>query len=155
LLTMLQLHASDSEPSLNSATPLVAALLPRWSQPLAPYWSKECHFAHHPCSRESMLRAYREYRSVSYLWAALIYGGQYEREDIWPGSTTTLPTFIAYAEAILDLACRLPSFTRGRRFAIKRSEAWIFTLPHLRRITLTALPIADEQLAILQRAASA
>src|SRR5262245_56461771 len=64
LLTMLQLQASNDEPSLNRAIPLVSALLPKWEQPLGPYWSKDCHVGHHSCSRENMLRAYSEFRNV-------------------------------------------------------------------------------------------
>ena len=146
LLTMLQLQASDYEPSLNRAIPLVSALLPKWEQPLAPHWSKDCHVGHHPYRRENMLRAYNDFRNVSHLWAALIHGEQHGRRDIWPGSVTTLPTFIAHAEAILNLACRLPSFAPGQRFAIRRSQAWQFTIPDLQRITLMVLPLSAEQL---------
>jgi hypothetical protein len=80
------------------------------------------------------------------LWAALLHSQQHNRQDIWPGSPKTLPTFIAYSEAILDLACPLP---RGRRFAMSRLEAWRFTMPNLERVTLTALPLTSEQLEIL------
>jgi hypothetical protein len=110
---MLQLQSSDYDPSLNHAIPLVAALLPKWEQPEVPCWSRDCHIEHHPDSRANMLRAHNEFSSVAHLWAALLHGQQHDRQDIWPGSPKTLPTFIAYAEAILDLACRLPSFTHG------------------------------------------
>lgn len=128
---------------------LVAAALPKWEQLIAPDWSKDCHLGHHPYSRANMLRAHKEFRSVSHFWAALIYGQQEDRPDSWPGSPATLPTFIAYAGAILDLACRLPSFVRGQRFAMSPRGAWRFTIPKLQRITLASLPLADEQLAIL------
>jgi hypothetical protein len=146
LLTMLQLQASNYEPSLNRAIPLVSALLPKWEQPLGPDWSKDCHVGHHPCSRENKLQAYNEFRNVSHLWAALIHGEQHGRQDVWPGSVTTLPTFIEHAEAILELACCIPSFVAGQRFAITRSEAWRFTIPNLERITLRVLPLSAEQL---------
>src|SRR5262249_36203713 len=95
---------------------------------------------------KNMLRAYNEFRNVSHLWAALIHGEQHGRRDIWPGSVTTLPTFIAHAEALLNLACRLPSFAFGQRFAIRRSEAWQFTIPDLQRINLRVWPLSVEQL---------
>ena len=148
LLTMIQLHANGCRKSLNQAMPLVAALLPTWQQPVGPYWSKDCHFGHHPRDRKNMLSAYKEYHSVAHLWAAALHGQQHDREDIWPGSTRSLPTFLAYAEAILDLACRLPSFVPGRRFAMSRPESWRFTLPELRPVTLAGLPFSSEQLAI-------
>jgi len=95
-----------------------------------------------------MLSAYKEYRRVAHLWAAALHGQQHDRKDIWPGATRTLPTFLAYAEAILDLACRLPSFVPGRRFAMSRRESWRFTLPELPPVTLAGLPFSSAQLAI-------
>jgi hypothetical protein len=148
LLTMIQLDANGYRGSLNQALPLIAALLPQWQQPEGPYWSKDCHVGHHPHDRKNMLSAYKEYRSVAHLWAAALHGQQYDREDIWPGSTRTLPTFLAYAEAILDLACRLPSFVPGRRFAMSQSASWRFTVPELPPVTLAGLAFSSEQLAI-------
>ena len=49
-----------------------------------------------------MLQAYNEFRSVAHFWGALLYGQQHDRQDIWPGALETLPTFLAYAEAILE-----------------------------------------------------
>jgi hypothetical protein len=149
LLTMGQLQLSDYNPSLNNAIPLVVAQLPTWKQPEGPHWSRDCHIGHHPHGRENILRAFKEFRSVAHLWAALLHGQQYDRQDIWPGSLDTLPTFLAYAEAILNLACRLPSFARGRRFLMSHSGAWRFTIPDSLRITLEPLPLTDAQLAIL------
>ena len=114
LLTMVQLQSSDCNPSLNHAIPLVAALLPKWKQPEGPYWSKDCHIRQHPHSRGKVLRAFNEFRSVAHLWAALLRSQQHNRQDIWPGSLDTLATFLARAEAILDLACHLPSLGRVR-----------------------------------------
>ena len=154
LQTMLQLQSSDHTPSLNRALPLVAAFLPKWEQAIGPYWSKDCQISHHPHSRTNMLRAYNRYRSVSHFWAALLHGQQYDRKDIWPGSLETLPTFIAYAEAILGLACSLPSSAPGQRFAMSRAEAWRFMIDNLQQITLSALPLTDAQAAILNEQGS-
>jgi hypothetical protein len=154
LLTMVQLQSSDRNPSLNHAIPLVAALLPKWKQPEGPYWSKDCHVRHHPHSRGNVLRAFNEFRSVAHFWAALLHSQQHNRQDIWPGSLDTLATFLARAEAILDLACHLPSFSRGQRFAMSRSGAWRFTIQDIQRITLDVLPLTDEQLSNFQRAES-
>jgi len=85
---------------------------------------------------------------VAHLWAAALHGQQHDREDIWPGSTSTLPTFLAYAEAILGLACRLRAFVPGRRFTMSRSTSWRFTVPELQPVALTVLPFSSEQLAI-------
>jgi len=148
LLSMIQLHANGYRGSLNQALPLVAALLPKWHQPEGPYWSKDCHAGHHPHDRENMLLAYNENRRVAHLWAAALHGQQHDRQDIWPGSTRTLPTFLAYAEAILNLACRLPSFVPGRRFAMSPLASWRFIVPELRPVTLAGLPFSSEQLAV-------
>ena len=150
LLTMLQLHHNGYRASLNRAIPLVAPLLPKWQQPQAPYWSKTCHLEHRPHSKASMLQAFNQFQSVAHLWATLLYGQQHDRPDIWPGSLQTLPTFLAYADRILDMASSLPSFARARRSTISHSKAWSFTIPQRRKpVTLGALPLIDEQLAIL------
>ena len=149
LLTMIQLHANGCGGSLNHAAPLVADLLPKWQNPEGPYWSKTCHFEHHPHSRRKMLKAYRDFRSVAHLWAALLHGEQHGRADIWPGTNSTLPVFIGYSEAVLDLACKIPSPVRGRRFALSRSEAWRFTLPAVPLVTLAGLPLRPEQQSVL------
>jgi hypothetical protein len=141
LLAMIQLHAAGQRPSFNQALPLVAALLPKWEQPLAPYWSKDCHVGHHPHDRKNMLSAYKEYRSVVHFWAAALHGQQHGLEDIWPASLRTLPIFLAYANAILELACRLPSVVPGQRAAMSRSTAWRFSAHDIQSVTLVGVPI--------------
>jgi hypothetical protein len=152
LLTIIQLQSSDRNPSLNNAIPLVAALLPKWNQPAGPCWSRDCHVGHHPHSRENTLRAFHEFHSVAHLWAALLHGQQHDRQDIWPGSLETLPNFLAYGEAILDLASLLPPFSRRRGLATRHSRAWRFTVPGVPRIILDAFPLNNEQLLNFQRA---
>jgi hypothetical protein len=149
ILTMFQLQSSDHNPSLNNAIPLVVAGLPKWEQPEGPYWSRDCHVGHHSYSRENILAAFNEFRSVAHLWATLLHGQQHNRQDIWPGSLDTLPTFLAHAEAILDLACCLPSFARGQRYCMSRLGAWRFKIEDSQRITLASSPLTAEQHAIL------
>jgi len=148
LLTMIQLDANGYRGSLNQALPLVAALLPKWQQPRGCCWSKDCHVGHRPRDRENMLSAYKEYVSVAHLWAAALHGQQHDRRDIWPGSTLTLPIFLAYAEGILDSARCLRPFVPGRRFANSQPASWRFTVPELQPIALAGLPFSSEQLAI-------
>lgn len=150
LLTMLQLERNGYAFSLNSALPLVSDLLPKWQQPAGPY-CRDAHIDHHPHSRRKLLKAYKQYRPVAHLWAAMIHGQQHERDDIWPGSLRTLPIFLAYAEAFLDLGCTLPSQARGRRFVLTRPEAWVFAVPDnaVPAVRLEALPLDDSQQRIL------
>jgi hypothetical protein len=81
----------------------------------------------------------------------LIYGGEHEREDIWPGSLKTLPVFLSYAEAILELAFQMPTPRREKRFALTPEEVWRFAVPQ--RLTvhrkLQGLPLHEEQLRVL------
>jgi hypothetical protein len=97
-----------------------------------------------------MLQAYNEFRNVAHFWGAFLHGQQHERQDIWPGAPETLPTFLSYAEAILELACALPSFAGDRRFAATRAEAWSFIMPgQIGPAQLLPLPLNEEQIAIL------
>jgi hypothetical protein len=150
LLTKLQLHQSGRRPSLNQAIPLVTALLPQWQQPQSPYWSRTSHYDHRPHSRTNVLRADIQFRTVAHFWGALLHSQQHDRQDIWPGTRETLPTFLAYAEAIRRLACALPSFAGNRRAVITRSEAWSFIVPQgVAPASLSIMPLNEEQLAIL------
>ena len=151
LLTRLQLHLNGYPFSLARAMPLVKALLPAWEQQTGGTWPKDPRSRQWPHSRRKMLAAYDEYRSVAHLWAALIHGGQHERADIWPASIETIPVMLSYAEALLEIASRLPSPQRDHRFALTQSEVWSFMIPRklvLRR-TLEALPLNQDQLQIL------
>ena len=151
LVTRLQLQLNGYRFSLARAMPLVRALLPAWQPPYGGTWPKDASTRQWPHSRRKMLAAYDEYRSAAHLWAALIYSGQSQREDIWPNSVETVPILLSYAEAILEIASRLPSPHRDQRFALTRSEVWSFIIPQklvLHR-TLGALPLNAEQRQIL------
>src|SRR5262249_20118026 len=128
LLTMLQLHRNGYCPSLNQAIPLVTARLPKWQQLEGPYWSKTCHFEHRPRPKTTMLQSNNEFRNVTHFWGEFLHGQQHERQDIWSGAPETLPTFLSSSEAILELACPLPSFAGHRRFASTASEVWSFIM---------------------------
>ena len=151
LLTRLQLHQQGLRYSLNQALPLVSALLPKWEQPEGYNWSRDAHVGHHPHNLQKMRLTYKQFNSVAYLWAALIYGGQNDREDICPESLETLPTFLAYANCLLEMDRALPSPASDRRHSVTRSKAWMFTIPEdLRKtVTLEALPLHEEQWHIL------
>jgi hypothetical protein len=151
LVTRLQLHLNGYRFSLARAMPLVKALLPGWQPPYGGTWPKDASTRQWPHSRRKMLAAYDEYRSVAHLWAALIHGGQHEQEDIWPGSVETLPILQSYAEALLEIASRLPSPHRDQRFALTRSEVWRLIIPSKLIVyrTLEALPLNEEQRRIL------
>jgi len=151
LLTMLQLHNEGLTPSLNKALPLAVAALPEWDNFSAAYWSQDSHIGHQPHSRRKVLAAYSTYLPVVHLWGAMIHGLQQEREDIWPGSLQTLPTFLAYANVILDQGSALPSPDSRRRFALTHSGAWNFTIPEtiVGKPRLHIAPLNDWQRRIL------
>lgn len=151
LLTRLQLFHNGYEPSLNRSIPLVSALLPEWVQEIGPFWHQGIHFGHSPTSRRKMLEAARKYRLVAHFWAALIHGVQDARDDIWPGSLSTIPIFLAYAESFLDLAGTLPYRRRDNGVVAMRREAWVFTVPAnlSQKAEIGALPLNDEQIRIL------
>jgi hypothetical protein len=151
LLTRLQLQLNGYPFSFARAMPLVRALLPDWEQRYGGTWPKDASARQWPHSWRKMLAVYDEYRSVAHLWAALIYGGQHKREDIWPGSVGTVPILLSYAEALLEIASRLPNPRRDQRFALTHSEVWTFIIPQNLVVhrTLEALPLNEEQLRIL------
>ena len=152
LLTLIQLQNNGYKPSLNRAAPLVAANLPRWEQPDYTRWSPTSHVTHRPHSRRKMLDAFRRYRSVAHLVAAMIHGQQNDRPDIWPATRESLLILLAYSDCILAMGCKLPSPGRDRRFALDRTTAWRFMIPQsLVKKTpyLHALPLVDFQIQAL------
>lgn len=151
LLSRLQLHLNSYRFSLDRAMLLVRSLLPAWEKRYGGSWPQDANLRQWPHSRRKMLDAYDWFRPVAHLWAGLIYGGQYERQDIWPGSLQTLPVFLSYAEAILELAVRVPTPRREQRFALTPTEVWKFVIPQRLIVhrKLEALPLNEEQLQIL------
>ena len=78
-----------------------------------------------------MLRAYREFRPVAHLWAAMLHGQQNDRADIHPGSIGTLPKFLAYADAFLERGCALPRPEKREalRYSVQRHGGSSFRTP--------------------------
>ena len=151
LMTSIQLDASGRRASLNNAIPLVSILLDKWTQSEGPFWSPDCHVGHKPRSRRNMLDAFDEFLSVAHLWAALLHGGQQEREDIWPGAPETLPVFLAYAGSFMQMGQRVKWGGRDRRFLLPPRAMWTVALPEELREErpLQALPLDKEQIAAL------
>ncbi len=140
LMARLQLHMNGHKPSLNRALPLAQALLPE-------HWPSDDPISFRHRSRVSMLKDYREFRSVAHLWAAAIHGIAYGDADLWRGSQRTLPKFLSYANAFLDLACALPDARAPHGFCMRRSEAWTFATPKplVQTVRLEALPFTERQ----------
>ena len=151
LLSRLQLHLNSYRFSLDQAILLARSLLPSWETRFGGSWPRDADLRQWPRSRRKMLDAYDEFRPVAHLWAGLIYGGQHERQDIWPGSVQLLPVFLSYAEAILELASEVPTPRREQRFALTPKEVWRFIIPQRLIVDrkLEALPLKEEQLQIL------
>ena len=151
LLTLIQLDENGYRASLNRAIPLIKILLDKWVQLEEQFWTPDCHIGHKPHSRRRMLSAFNDYLTVAHLWAALLHGGQQEREDIWPGSPKTLPTFLAYANSFLRMGQKLTWAGRARHFTLPSKNMWTIVLPAgLKEIRqVKALPLYEEQKAAL------
>jgi hypothetical protein len=159
LLTRLQLAGGEYESNLNCALPLVREQLLDGKHPgytglnQNNSWSVD-HRREPAVSNRKLREAYKKFLPVAHLWATLVYSGQHGRVDIWPGSNEWLPTFLAFADSILEMASALPEPNREHRFALTRQEAWTFVIPrHLcQHRPLLALPLDDLQLRAYQRA---
>ena len=151
LLSRLQLHRNGMPFSLDRVILLTRSVLPHWEQRFGGSWPQDATLRQWTRSRRKMLDVFREFRPVAHLWAGLIHGGQHERQDIWPGSPETLPVFLSYAEAILELASQVPTPRREERFALTATEAWRFSIPKRLIATkeLDALPLDEKQQQIL------
>ena len=155
LITRIQLHFLGYPCTLHWALPLAKAQLISGQLPGYEKRNQNQSFgrgtSQAPVSLRKMRSAYHEYLPVAHLWAALIHGQQHDRADIWPGSNQTLPTFLAFASCMLELASVVPNQNRMQRFALSSRGAWRFVIPkHLEGWKqLIALPLGPEQLRAL------
>jgi hypothetical protein len=150
LLTRLQLHPEYYPWSQNRAIPLVRSCLPKWSQPTGSSWPGDSTSRSWPLSRRKMLDAWHQFRPVAHLWAALVHVLQHHPAlEAWRWGHD-LPTFLAFADRLLEMACTLPS-PRDGGFVLSRAEAWTFQLPQDLTLTkrLVGLPLDEQQLAAL------
>ena len=87
-------------------------------------------------SAAAIVDAFQIYRSVSHLWAALVYGKLKQRHDFQFASNRTLPTFLAYAEELGRLATTLRWQHSNPSLQLNALDLWTFTLPE--RVKKTA-----------------
>jgi hypothetical protein len=91
---------------------------------------------------ERIVGAYRIYRSVSHLWAAVVYGVIQGRPDLHPLAVGQLPSFLAYAEEIARLATSLTWVEADDELALERSTLWTFVLPEGMVTKAVTLPLS-------------
>ncbi len=144
-LTFLQLHALGEPCSLNAAIEQSRHLPDRWWEKLWPVFEPDTALTHMPHSRRKMLDAFNRYLPGAHLWAALLFGFQNNRPDVFPDSNEHLPTFLTYAHAFAAMAERVPFGGRDRRVLLPRDTAWQFTLPDdlMQTIELEAQPLGQ------------
>lgn len=148
LLNRLQLLGNGYRPSVNTGVKLIQYLLPEWKQPYLP--SIEDYDEHIPRSRRGILKAIEDYQTVAHLWAAHVHGLEWQRDDIWPGRPATLPIFLAYAEAILDIASSISTPDGPGRTLMSKARAPRFVLPAMIECPyLNPLPFAREMQALI------
>ncbi|NQU71172.1 MAG: hypothetical protein HQ514_11520 [Rhodospirillales bacterium] len=142
-LTFLQLHARGEPCSLSAAIKRTRPLPDRWTEKLWPVFEPDTALTHMPHSRRKMLDAFNRYLPASHLWAALMFGFQNDRPDVFPDCIEHLPTFLAYAHAFAEMAERVPFDGRDRRVLLPRDIAWRFTLPDdlMQTVELEAQPL--------------
>ncbi len=73
--------------------------------------------------------AFERYRSVSHLWAALVYGSVHGRRDITPTGLNAMALFLAYSTEIARLAGALQWVDAGGPLPLSPSTLWTFILP--------------------------
>ena len=150
LLTRLQLHFNGYLSSLSRSIPLVRASLPPWKQPTGGSWPKDQWLHSWPRGRAKVLHTWSQFRCVAHLWAASIHIGQHHPAlELWRWGED-LPKFLALAQTFLDMACCVRS-PGGHSTILNRPEAWNFVLQQRPTQRLEALPLHDQQLAVLQR----
>lgn len=73
--------------------------------------------------------SFRRYRSVSPLWATMVYSRIRLQPDLQPQSRRSLPAFLAYAQQIARLASALRWSDDDADLKLSRESLWEFVLP--------------------------
>lgn len=151
LLNLLQLDGNRRRSSLNDAIRMAQGLLGTWSAPTGAEWHEFDWTEHLPRRRDTLLRIFKEYISAAHLWAAFLHAEEHQRQDIWLGHRSTLPRFIAHAEAFAVMASRVRWSGADRRYLLPSRIPWRFVLPERlsEHVELVALSLDPEQIAAI------
>jgi hypothetical protein len=121
LRNIIQLQRNGLKPSFNRAHAILGRTLPEHVQLLGPEWHADrAAAARHPRHRNTVSKSFREYLSVSHLWAALVFAEETKRADIWPGSNETLPRFLGFADAFARAAADIRWYGKDRAAVLPR-----------------------------------
>ncbi len=135
-LACVQLRSMKQRGDRAAVIALAASIARQWDQAVAPDAAGAGETAAPPRREADILRAFQLYRSVSHLWAALVYGRLKHRQDLLPQSAQTLPSFLAYGEELARLAAALPWQARDPELVVEPDALWSFVLPE--RVKKTA-----------------
>jgi len=128
-LSLAQLSAFGRSGETAVVLHLASALAADWEQAARPETAIQPSVPVPPRSEAEIVEAFATYKSVSHLWAALVYGKIKKRPDIRPVSRETLPTFLACAEEIARLATALPWQRPEPALELTAESLWSFVLP--------------------------
>ena len=128
-LSLAQLSAFGRSGEKGTVLALASTLAAEWEEATWPEAPDQPSLGVPSQSEGEIVEAFETYRSVSHLWAALVYGKIKKRADIRPVSCETLPTFLAHAEEIARLATTLRWLSPDPVLELTAGALWSFVLP--------------------------
>jgi len=129
-LALAQLSAAGRQGEVPAVLPVAMALAGDWAKALGADSSLRQAVGLPPRSASQIVAAFAAYRSVSHLWAALVYGGIQQGRDVAPRDQQAVPLFLAYAAEIARLSCSLRWPAADGGLALTAGSLWAFILPH-------------------------
>lgn len=143
-LALAQLSAFGQHGERRTLLPLAGTVLTAWHASLDRIAPADAG-VQVKLGEEKIVAAYRTYRSVSHLWAAVVYGVIQGHPDLHPLSVGQLPSFLAYAEEIARLATSLAWMDGDDDLVLQRSLLWTFVLPEGMARQAVALPLSGSR----------
>lgn len=128
-LALAQLSALGRHGEAASALRLAVDIAGQWETALRGEAAVQPAGRSLPRTEADICDAFERYRSVSHLWAALVYGSVHGRRDITPNGLHAMALFLAYSTEIARLACALRWADAGGPLPLSFGTLWTFILP--------------------------
>jgi hypothetical protein len=128
-LSMARFTASGRYADAAALLTMTSQLVGTWNQVIRRETAKLLNERPHQCSAREIFDAFSSYRSVSHLWAALVFGKIQNRSDCVLTSLETVPRFLSCSTEIGRLATTLRWSNGDQGLALFAESIWTFILP--------------------------
>lgn len=128
-LSLAQLSIFGRRAEAAMVLDVAVELVGKWEQAVGDNGTVSLGAGLTPRHETEIAASFARYRSVSHLWATVVYGAVQYRDDLLPATLQAVPRFLAYATEIARLATALQWAARHPQLELPASSPWTFDLP--------------------------